>query len=106
MQIIELTEAEFDKLMNRLDKVEMEKDGYIPSEEDVFDYIEKHPEKYYLYLLWYSEHKPKPQSEEEKKELKKDNKNHKQYNKNHLKTGGKKIEIFILSRETVSNEGC
>ena len=27
MQIIELTEAEFDKLMNRLDKVEMEKDG-------------------------------------------------------------------------------
>ena len=67
MQIIELTEAEFDKLMNRLDKVEMEKDGYIPSEEDVFDYIEKHPEKYYLYLLWYSEHKPKPQSEELKK---------------------------------------
>ena len=41
MQIIELTEAEFDKLMNRLDKVEMEKDGYIPSEEDVFDYILK-----------------------------------------------------------------
>ena len=41
-----------------------------------------------------------------KKELKKDNKNHKQYNKNHLKTGGKKVEIFILSRETVSNEGC
>ena len=40
-----------------------------------------------------------------KKELKKDNKNHKQYNKNHLKTGGKKVEIFILSRETVSNEG-
>lgn len=71
MQIIELTEAEFDKLMNRLDKVEMEKDGYIPSEEDVFDYIEKHPEKCYLYLLWYSEHKPKPQSEEEKKNLKK-----------------------------------
>ena len=28
MQIIELTESEFDKLMNRLDKVEMEKDGY------------------------------------------------------------------------------
>ena len=27
--------------------------------------------KYYLYLLWYSEHKPKPQSEEEKKNLKK-----------------------------------
>ena len=71
MQIIELTEAEFDKLMNRLDKVEMEKDGYIPSEEDVFDYIEKHPEKYYLYLLWYSEHKPKPQNEYEKKILKK-----------------------------------
>ena len=71
MQIIELTEAEFDKLMNRLDKVEMEKDGYIPSEEDVFDYIEKHPKKYYLYLLWYSEHKPNPQSEEEKKNLKK-----------------------------------
>ena len=49
MQIIKLTEAEFDKLMNRLDKVEMEKDGYIPSEEDVFDYIEKHPEKYKKY---------------------------------------------------------
>lgn len=27
MQIIELTEDEFDKLMNRLDKVEMEKTG-------------------------------------------------------------------------------
>ena len=39
-----------------------------------------------------------------KKELKKDNKNHKQYNKNHLKTGGKKVEIFIFSRETISDE--
>ena len=55
MQIIELTEAEFDKLMNRLDKVEMEKDGYIPSEEDVFDYIEKHPEQYYVQSLMNAE---------------------------------------------------
>ena len=30
MQIIELTEAEFDKLMNRLDKVEMEKRRVYP----------------------------------------------------------------------------
>lgn len=71
MQTIEFTEPEFDKLMERIDKVEMEKDGYIPSEEDVFDYVEKHPEKYYLYLLWYSEHKPKAQTEAEKKTLKK-----------------------------------
>lgn len=66
-----MNEKEFDDLMNELDKVEMENDGYIPSEEDVFDYIERHPERYYLYLLWYSEHKPKPQTDEEKKILKK-----------------------------------
>lgn len=71
MQYIEIKEDEFDNLMNTLDNIEMENDGYIPSEEDVFDYIEKHPERYYLYLLWYSEHKPKPQTEEEKMILKK-----------------------------------
>ena len=63
MQYVEIKEQEFDDLVAKLDDVEMEKDNYIPSEEDVFDYIEKHPEKYYLYLLWYSEHKPKPQNE-------------------------------------------
>lgn len=71
LKCIEMNEKEFDDLMNELDKVEMENDGYIPSEEDVFDYIERHPERYYLYLLWYSEHKPKPQTDEEKKILKK-----------------------------------
>lgn len=71
MQYVEIKEQEFDDLVNKLDDVEMEKDNYIPSEEDVFDYIEKHPEKYYLYLLWYSEHKPKSQNEYEKKILKK-----------------------------------
>ena len=35
-----------------------------------FDYIEKHPERYYLYLLWFSEHKPKPQTNEERQVLK------------------------------------
>lgn len=70
MRTVEIPEEEFDKLMERLDKIEMDKDDYIPSEDDVFDYIEKHPERYYLYLLWYSEHKPKPQTEEEKKILK------------------------------------
>lgn len=71
MQYVEIKEQEFDDLVNKLNDVEMEKDNYIPSEEDVFDYIEKHPEKYYLYLLWYSEHKPKPHNEYEKKILKK-----------------------------------
>lgn len=70
MHTIEIPEDEFDKLMERLDKIEMDKDNYIPSEDDIFDYIEKHPERYYLYLLWYSEHKPRPQTEEEKKILK------------------------------------
>lgn len=46
MQYVEIKEQEFDDLVNKLDDVEMEKDNYIPSEEDVFDYIEKHPEKY------------------------------------------------------------
>ena len=62
MQHIEITEHDFDALMDKLEKIEMENDGYIPSEEDVFDYIEKNPERYYLYLLWYSEHKPKKQA--------------------------------------------
>lgn len=56
--------------MDTINKVPMEEDEYIPSEEDMFYYIEKNPEKYYLYLLWYSEHKPKPKTEEEKKILK------------------------------------
>lgn len=71
MQQIEMKEEEFDDLMDKLNQVEMEKDDYIPSEEDIFDYIEKHPERYYMYLLWYSEHKPVPRTEEEKKLLKK-----------------------------------
>lgn len=70
MQFVEIKEDEFDALMDKLDQVEMDDDKYIPSEEDVFDYIEKHPDKYYLFLLWYSEHKPKPHTEEEKKILK------------------------------------
>lgn len=41
MQHIEITEHDFDALMDKLEKIEMENDGYIPSEEDVFDYIEK-----------------------------------------------------------------
>ena len=70
MQCVEIKEDEFDELMDKLNNVKMEKDNYRPSEEDTFDYIERHPERYYLYLLWYSEHKPKPQTEEEKKILK------------------------------------
>ena len=70
MQCVEIKDDKFDELMDKLNNVEMEKDNYIPSEEDTFDYIERHPERYYLYLLWYSEHKPKPQTEEEKKILK------------------------------------
>ena len=37
MQQIEITEHDFDALMDKLEKIEMENDGYIPSEEDVFD---------------------------------------------------------------------
>ena len=70
MQQIKITESAFDALMNTLDMVEMEKDNQIPSDEDTFDYIEKHPERYYLYLLWFSEHKPKPQTNEERQVLK------------------------------------
>lgn len=68
--MIKFTEQKFDALMDTINKVPMEEDEYIPSEEDMFYYIEKNPEKYYLYLLWYSEHKPKPKTEEEKKILK------------------------------------
>ena len=39
MQYVEIKEQEFDDLVNKLDDVEMEKDNYIPSEEDVFDYM-------------------------------------------------------------------
>ena len=44
MQCVEIKEDEFDELMDKLNNVEMEKDNYIPSEEDTFDYIERHPE--------------------------------------------------------------
>lgn len=71
MEHIEFTDQEFDELMEKINTVKMEKDDYIPSEEDVFDYITRYPERYYLYLLWYSEHKPKPQTEEEKQIIKK-----------------------------------
>ena len=65
-----LEEAEFDKLSEMMDKISMPHDNYIPSEEDLFNYIARNPEKYYKYLLWYSMHKPKSQNEEEKKLLK------------------------------------
>lgn len=70
MQEIKITMSDFDDLMETLEEIEMEDDGYIPSEDDLMNYIEKHSERYYLYLLWYSEHKPIPQNEEEKKILK------------------------------------
>lgn len=70
MQNIKLTIDEFDALMESINSVKMEDDGYIPSLDDVLYYIEKHPERYYLYLLWYSEHKPKPKNDKEKSILK------------------------------------
>lgn len=71
MQKIQIREEDFDRLMEMLSSIKMEDDDYIPSEEDIFDYIERFPERYYLYLLWYSEHRPKPKNEEERKNLKK-----------------------------------
>lgn len=71
MQKIEMTMDDFDRLMETLEEIDMDNDGYIPSEDDLMDYIERHPERYYLYLLWYSEHKPAPKNENEKKILKK-----------------------------------
>ena len=68
-----ITEQKFDEMMEDINKVILEEDGYIPSEDDILDYIEKKPEKYYQYLLWYSEHKPKPKTEEEKQRLKRIN---------------------------------
>lgn len=70
MHSIEFKVDEFDALMDEINKVEMEEDDYIPSSDDVLDYIEKYPERYYMYLLWYSEHRPKPKNEEEKRILK------------------------------------
>lgn len=70
MKEVTIEEQKFDDLMSKINQVTMEKDNYIPSEEDIFNYIEKYPEKYYLYLLWFSEHKPQPQTEAEKAALK------------------------------------
>lgn len=70
MKKIVFTVEEFDKLMDELEEVQFDDDEYIPSMDDVLDYIEKYTERYYLYLLWYSEHKPKPKTEEEKRILK------------------------------------
>lgn len=65
-----LTEDEFDQILETADNVRMPNDRYIPSEEEIFSYIWKCPEKYYRYLIWYSEHRPEPHTEEEKKRLK------------------------------------
>lgn len=67
---ITMTINEFDALMERLEKIEMEHDGYIPSESELEDYVEKHADRYYLYLLWYSVHKPVPRNADEKQRLK------------------------------------
>lgn len=71
MNHIILEEERFEELSNILEQIKLDDDEYIPSDEDILDYIQEHPEKYYLYLLWYSENKPKPESETEKKQLKK-----------------------------------
>lgn len=68
--MINIKESEFDALMEKLSTITMENDGYIPTEEEIFDYIDRYPDRYYLYLLWFSEHKPKPKNEEEKNNLK------------------------------------
>ncbi len=70
MEKVKFTVNEFDSLMDIINSIEMENDRYIPSLDDLLYYIEKHPERYYLYLLWYSEHKPKPKNEKEKSILK------------------------------------
>lgn len=68
-----IRESEFDKLMGTLDKIQIE-GKYIPSEVDLYDFIIRNPEKYALFLLWYSEHHPEPQTDEERKILKRINK--------------------------------
>lgn len=68
---VTLSENEFNAIMEKLESIQMDEDGYIPTEAEIDDYIEPHPERYYLYLLWFSEHKPRPKTEEEKKRLKK-----------------------------------
>ena len=70
MEGVTLTEEEFDNLSDLVSKVHMSDDGYIPSEMDLFDFIEKHPERYYKYLLWFSEHRPKALTEEERNRIK------------------------------------
>ena len=64
---VTLSENEFNAIMEKLESIQMDEDGYIPTEAEIDDYIEPHPERYYLYLLWFSEHKPRPKTEEEKK---------------------------------------
>lgn len=67
---VKMTIDEFDSLMDTLEQMEMDDGGYIPSDEELTDYVEKHTDRYYLYLLWYSAHKPEPKNADEKRRLK------------------------------------
>lgn len=70
METVTLSDEKFDEISSLIEAVHMPEDGYVPSEMDMFDYVESHPEKYYKYLLWFCEHKPETESEEKKKRIK------------------------------------
>lgn len=70
MSKVKIGEEEFERMSEIMDCVEMPDDDYIPSEEDIFNYIWRCPDKYMKYLIWFSEHRPQARSEDEKSRLK------------------------------------
>ena len=68
-----LTEQEFEEIEKNFQKIKLAQ-NYIPSREDFIYFIEANPEKYTLFLLWYSEHHPVAKNIEEKEILRRINK--------------------------------
>ena len=70
---MKIGEQDFERLMETLDRIHIDT-RYIPSEAELFYCIRQNPEKYALYLLWFSEHHPEPKTEKERDILRQINK--------------------------------
>lgn len=67
---MKITFDNLDKLTDALEQIDTGI-NYIPTDDDIYNYLQKDPEKYAVYLLYLSTNRPKTETEDEKKRIKK-----------------------------------
>lgn len=66
---MKITFDNLDKLTDVLEQINTGAE-YIPTDDDIYNYIQRDPEKYAVYLLYISTNRPKAKTKAEKERLK------------------------------------